>query len=156
MTVPAMQAAEVPVVAPEVRRCIRCSCRLSRYNPADLCSGCGRGTEVEQPRIPFVSSHVWQHRDVKRALIQRDFGTLCRLIRELGGLRQEDMATLTELSQSFLSLLESGRRRLTNIDRIIALLDGLGAPVEVTGPMLRPHPDEAPSSCSTGSSSLVS
>ncbi|MFJ2769038.1 helix-turn-helix domain-containing protein [Streptomyces sp. NPDC087300] len=78
------------------------------------------------------------------ALIQRDFGTLCRLIRELGELRQEDMATLTELSQSFLSLLESGRRRLTNVDRIVALLDGLDAPIEVTGPMLRSHADEAP------------
>jgi transcriptional regulator with XRE-family HTH domain len=59
-------------------------------------------------------------------------------VREYGHLRQEDMALLTGLSQAFLSMLESGQRRLTNIDRIIVLLDGLNAPVDITGPMLRP------------------
>ncbi|WP_309248831.1 hypothetical protein [Streptomyces sp. MNP-20] len=42
------------------------------------------------------------------------------------------------MSQAFLSMLESGARRLTNIDKIIQLLDGLQAPPELTGPMLRP------------------
>ncbi|GGU68204.1 hypothetical protein GCM10010211_36850 [Streptomyces albospinus] len=40
----------------------------------------------------------------------------------------EDMALLTRLSQPFLWMLDSGQRRLTNIDRVIVLLDGLGAP----------------------------
>ncbi|WP_247240742.1 hypothetical protein [Streptomyces scabiei] len=48
------------------------------------------------------------------------------------------MALVTGLSQAFLSMLESGQRRLTNIDRIIVLLDGMNAPVDITGPMLRP------------------
>ena len=47
------------------------------------------------------------------------------------------MAELTGLSQAFLSMLESGVRRLTNIDKIVELLDGLEVPVELTGPMLR-------------------
>ncbi|MFF4802296.1 transcriptional regulator [Streptomyces sp. NPDC001351] len=47
------------------------------------------------------------------------------------------MATLTGLSQAFLSMLEAGQRRLTNIDKIIVLLAGLGAPAELTCPMLR-------------------
>ncbi|WP_043267221.1 helix-turn-helix transcriptional regulator [Streptomyces sp. CT34] len=63
---------------------------------------------------------------------------MCRLIRRFGGLRQEDVAMATGLSQAFLSYLESDTRRLTNIDRIIQLLDGLQAPPELTGPMLRP------------------
>jgi hypothetical protein len=37
-------------------------------------------------------------------------------------------------------MLESGQRRLTNIDRIIMLLDGLDAPIDITGPMLRTAP----------------
>ncbi|MFI2204736.1 helix-turn-helix domain-containing protein [Streptomyces sp. NPDC020192] len=52
-------------------------------------------------------------------------------------LRQSDIAELTGLSQAFLSMLESGTRRLTNIDKIVELLAGLDAPVEITGPMLR-------------------
>lgn len=47
------------------------------------------------------------------------------------------MAELTGLSQAFLSMLESGARRLTNIDKIVELLLGLNTPVELTGPMLR-------------------
>lgn len=47
------------------------------------------------------------------------------------------MAELTGLSQAFLSMLESGGRRLTNIDKVVELLVGLNTPVELTGPMLR-------------------
>lgn len=51
-------------------------------------------------------------------------------------LRQDDIATLTGLSQAFLSMLESGARRLTNIDKIVLLLEGLDVPIELTGPIL--------------------
>ncbi|EST27155.1 helix-turn-helix domain-containing protein [Streptomyces roseochromogenus] len=53
------------------------------------------------------------------------------------------MATLTGLSQAFLSMLESGMRRLTNIDKIVMLLDGLDVPIELTGPILRGPQDPA-------------
>ncbi|MEU1477210.1 helix-turn-helix transcriptional regulator [Streptomyces sp. NPDC005760] len=76
------------------------------------------------------------------------------LVRRLGGLRQEDLATLTGLGQSFLSMLESGVRRLTNIDKIIMMLDGLDVPIELTGPMLRtsahPTPPHGEPSASLG------
>lgn len=93
-----------------------------------------------EPLRPLVPPQVWGYEDVRDALVRRDFGRLCQLVREYGRLRQEDMAILTGLSQAFLSMLESGQRRLTNIDRITVLLDGLDAPIEVTGPMLRPVP----------------
>jgi hypothetical protein len=35
-------------------------------------------------------------------------------------------------------------RRLTNIDKIITLLDGLDVPIELTGPMLRTSARPAP------------
>ncbi|MFF3337834.1 XRE family transcriptional regulator [Streptomyces flavidovirens] len=41
------------------------------------------------------------------------------------------MAHLTGLSQSFLSMLESGARRLTNIDKIIDFLTGLDTPADL-------------------------
>lgn len=53
------------------------------------------------------------------------------------------MATLTGLSQPFLSMLESGARRLANIDKIVCLLDGLQAPLELTGLILRTQVDSA-------------
>ncbi|MDN0193890.1 helix-turn-helix transcriptional regulator [Streptomyces sp. S.PNR 29] len=81
---------------------------------------------------------LWQLPDVRQALVNREFGRVCQLIRQHGGIRQDDMATITGLSQAFLSMLESGARKLTNIDKIIQLLEGLQAPLELTGPMLRP------------------
>lgn len=127
-----------PTPTNRARLCSLCRCRLSRYNREDICSGCARSGTVVQPARPFVPPHVWALKDVRDALLRRDFGRLCQLVREYGHLRQEDMALLTGLSQAFLSMLESGQRRLTNIDRIIVLLDGLNAPVDITGPMLRP------------------
>ncbi|WP_229882058.1 helix-turn-helix domain-containing protein [Streptomyces alanosinicus] len=84
-----------------------------------------------------MASEVWSSTDVQEALFARDFGRLCQLVRVAGQLRQSDMAELTGLSQAFLSMLESGARRLTNIDKIIELLAGLDTPAALTGPMLR-------------------
>ncbi|MEV6723577.1 helix-turn-helix transcriptional regulator [Streptomyces xanthochromogenes] len=60
-----------------------------------------------------------------------DFGRVSRLVRQRGSLRQGDMAELTGLSQAFLSMLESGARRLTNIDKIIEFLQGLDVPPDI-------------------------
>ncbi|MFJ1602600.1 helix-turn-helix domain-containing protein [Streptomyces sp. NPDC088253] len=70
-------------------------------------------------------------------MVERDFGVLCLRVRELTSMRQDDLALLAGLSQPYLSMLESGQRRLTNIDWIVALLDGMDVPVVLTGPMLR-------------------
>ncbi|MDN0193869.1 helix-turn-helix transcriptional regulator [Streptomyces sp. S.PNR 29] len=72
------------------------------------------------------------------ALAAWDFGLASRLIRLRGSLRQGDMAQLTGLSQAFLSMLESGNRRLTNIDKIIEFLTGLGVPADLVSLPL-PH-----------------
>jgi len=95
-------------------------------------------TAQESLRVP---ARVWDVPEVQFALAERDFGRLCTLVRTLGNLRQDDMVTLTGLSQSFMSMLETGTRRLTNIDRIVELLAGLNVPVELTGLVLRPQAD---------------
>ncbi|MFE9344751.1 helix-turn-helix domain-containing protein [Streptomyces olivaceus] len=110
---------------------------LSRYNGEDLCAGCIRDNRQEERTARSIPMGIWQLPDVRQALINREFGQMCQLIRQHGGIRQ-DMAVLTGLSQAFLSMLESGARKLTNIDKIIQLLDGLQAPPELTVPTLRP------------------
>ncbi len=120
------------------RLCGLCRCRLSRYNREDLCAGCSRVNRHQERIVCTVPTDIWQLPDVRQALVNREFGRMCQLIRQHGGIRQDDIAAITGLSQAFLSMLESGARRLTNIDKIIQLLDGLQAPPELTGPMLRP------------------
>ncbi|WP_406336364.1 helix-turn-helix transcriptional regulator [Streptomyces zaomyceticus] len=133
MAVSPLQATHRSVVLQEARYCDGCGCRLSRYNQESRCSGCAR----RLPHAPYVPPHVWQSGELQAALFDRDFGRVCLLVRQLAALRQDDVAALTGLSQAFLSMLESDVRRLTNIDKIIQLLDGLGVPSELTGPMLR-------------------
>ncbi|MFD5319196.1 helix-turn-helix domain-containing protein [Streptomyces sp. NPDC127098] len=68
---------------------------------------------------------------MRSALGAWDFGLASRLIRQRSSLRQADMAALTGLSQAYLSMLEAGTRRLTNIDKVIGFLVGLGVPDEL-------------------------
>ncbi|SEC21448.1 Helix-turn-helix domain-containing protein [Streptomyces misionensis] len=112
------------------RLCDRCGCSLSQYNADTLCASCARSRTLER-QAPTVPDNVWSDPDVRSALGAWDFGRASRLIRLRGGLRQEDMAQLTGLSQAFLSMLESGRRRLTNIDKFTEFLTGLGVPANL-------------------------
>lgn len=121
----------------DARRCRQCECVLSRYNEEPYCSTCSRRRRHLSEPAPSVPTEVWARTDIQEALLARDFGRLCQLVRVASNLRQSDMTVLTGLSQAFLSMLESGARRLTNIDKIVELLAGLGAPAELTGPMLR-------------------
>ncbi|MGK5496726.1 helix-turn-helix domain-containing protein [Streptomyces sp. URMC 125] len=86
-------------------------------------------------RLP---GHVWQDTAVVSALADWDFGTALRRIRQIASLRQEDMSAITGLSQSFLSTLESGARRLVNIEKIISVLGQLDVPADVS-PLPLPH-----------------
>ncbi|MDJ0344947.1 helix-turn-helix transcriptional regulator [Streptomyces sp. H10-C2] len=100
------------------------------------------------PELPRVPSRVWRDPAVQGALADWDFGLASRLIRRRASLRQEDMAALTGLSQAFLSMLESGSRRLTNIDKIIEFVVGLGVPgnlvaIPSAGQPVRSEPDAA-------------
>ncbi|MFG3041752.1 XRE family transcriptional regulator [Streptomyces sp. NPDC048330] len=49
------------------------------------------------------------------------------------------MAALTGLSQGFLSMLESGARRLTSLDKVERFLLGIGAPEGLLPPPIRKH-----------------
>lgn len=122
------------------RRCDRCGCRLSQYNSDARCSACVRSRALLR-NIPTVPEHVWRDPDVRQALADWDFGQASRLLRQRGSLRQENVAQLTGLSQAFISMLESGSRRLTNIDKIVEFLAGLGVPAELVPlPLPRPTP----------------
>ncbi|MFD9107040.1 helix-turn-helix domain-containing protein [Streptomyces bottropensis] len=126
------------------RRCTECGCRLNRYNNGRLCFACSREVTMPEAATPAIPPAVWSDYAVLQALQERDFGALCVRIRKLTSIRQDDLALMTGLSQPYLSMLESGQRRLTNIDKIVTLLDGMDVPTALTGPMLRPRAPASP------------
>ncbi|MEW1660780.1 helix-turn-helix domain-containing protein [Streptomyces sp. NPDC093707] len=85
-----------------------------------------------------IPEKVWHDSTVRQALAEWDFGQVSRLVRQRSSLRQEDVAHLTGLSQAYLSMVESGSRKMNHIDKITQFLAGLGAPAGlVTLPL--PH-----------------
>ncbi|MDT0266575.1 helix-turn-helix domain-containing protein [Streptomyces sp. DSM 44915] len=124
-----------PAAPGDGRRCPRCGHRVSRYNDARHCSPCAQALRREADSCPRVHESTWAEPEVQSAIAARDFGALCRLVRGHAQLRQEDLAELSGLSQAFLSMLEQGNRRLTNIDKIIDLVNGLGVPAQLAARM---------------------
>ncbi|MCX5206884.1 helix-turn-helix domain-containing protein [Streptomyces sp. NBC_00237] len=111
------------------RRCTQCGCPLSRYNPDGLlCGACEKEAPRPAAQAVTIPAQVWSDSEIKVALRAMDFGLVSRLVRKLAGLRQEDFARLTGLSQGYLSQLESGSRRLSRLDKAQAFLDALKVP----------------------------
>ncbi|MGW6454339.1 helix-turn-helix domain-containing protein [Streptomyces sp. NPDC055078] len=115
------------------RQCLNChcncNCRISRYNEDDRCAPCLRASPATAP--PVVPDTVWKVPQIRAAAAALDFGELSRLIRSRTGLAQTDLATLTGISQNYLSQLESGKKRLSDIHKAIGFLEGLGVPPEL-------------------------
>ncbi|WP_019062475.1 helix-turn-helix domain-containing protein [Streptomyces prunicolor] len=123
------------------RTCADCGCRLSQYNLEDRCAACSRDRRLDADLSPSIPAEVWIGLDIQNAIAHWDFGLASRLIRERAGLRQDDMAFMTGLSQSFLSMLEAGNRRLTNLDKAARFLQGIGTPDALLAPPFREHQD---------------
>ncbi|MFD5629977.1 helix-turn-helix domain-containing protein [Streptomyces sp. NPDC127072] len=122
------------------RVCADCECRLSQYNDEDRCAACARDRRLDTRLQPRVPDTVWHDPEVQAALAAWDFGRSSRLIRERAMLRQDDMAHMTGLSQGFLSMLEAGTRRLTNLDKVARFLNGIETPDALLPPPFREHP----------------
>lgn len=119
------------------RECADCGCRLSQYNDEDRCAPCTRDRCLDTRLQRRVPDTVWQDTAVQAAISAWDFGLASRLIRERANLRQDDMALMTGLSQGFLSMLEAGTRRLTNLDKVARFLNGIATPDTLLPPPFR-------------------
>ncbi|WP_460750544.1 helix-turn-helix domain-containing protein [Myceligenerans cantabricum] len=104
---------------------------MSRYNSEEQCAACRRTERVPVVELPSVPAQVWDDAGVRAALDDWDFGQVSRMVRQLVPLRQEDVAALTGLSQSYLSMLECGDRKLTDVARVVQFLSGLGTPADL-------------------------
>ena len=131
----ALNATQASTTGKGSRRCQGCGFRLSRYNREDHCAACARSVFTRQPVHPAVPARLWCLPAIQQALFNREFGEPA--VYFASSQSEDILAASTGLSQAFLSMLESGNRKLTNIDKIVQLLEGLQAPQELTGPMLR-------------------
>ncbi|MFD2422428.1 helix-turn-helix domain-containing protein [Amycolatopsis pigmentata] len=88
---------------------------------APMCDGCARATGFRRP----VPDGFYDDAGLRAALASYDFGAVFTAVREHTGLSQLQLADLLGLSQSRVSAVERGERRLTHVKlaaRIAAVL----------------------------------
>ncbi|MFJ2629219.1 helix-turn-helix domain-containing protein [Streptomyces sp. NPDC087532] len=107
------------------RRCSLCGGWLSSYNKLTHCAACKSG-------VANLPDWIWELPDIRQALSEWDFGYALRLIRDELNMSQRDMSDLSGLKQASLSEIESGKSRLTHIDKITSLLQRLQVPAHVS------------------------
>jgi transcriptional regulator with XRE-family HTH domain len=83
-------------------------------------------------RSPARQWH-WATTAAQAVLEKRDLGAILRFYRAANGLNQTQLGSLLGYDKTYVSLLETGRRRLTDIGSIEQVCEQLGLPPHVLG-----------------------
>jgi predicted XRE-type DNA-binding protein len=78
-------------------------------------------------RNQWIDPAVWQREDMRLALARRDIATVYRLLQRYG-LSQRAIAALAGQSQSEVSEVIAGRRRVLSYELLVRIAVGLGVP----------------------------
>ena len=77
--------------------------------------------------------HVLEREDMRAALARHDFGTVFTLARKWGGISFTKIAGACGMKTDRVGAVAKGRGRITTIDKIIAIVDGLRIPGAMVG-----------------------
>jgi transcriptional regulator with XRE-family HTH domain len=108
------------------RLCRSCGARLRTGNAGIYCSSCARAGRFAVPEGFYDSL------ELRAAVASYDFGTVFRAVRARTGMSQLHLAGMIGLSQSRISSVERGERRL----RDVSLIARIAAALEIPGQLL--------------------
>ncbi|MEU4212880.1 hypothetical protein AB0F13_23260 [Streptomyces sp. NPDC026206] len=99
--------------------------------------------------VPFtavhaVPEHVLARADVRAALAQRDFGTFFALTRKWSGISYMRIADACDMKPERVGKLARGEGRVTSVEKMEQIADGLRVPGAVIGLAPRPWEGAAP------------
>ncbi|MEV7185782.1 helix-turn-helix transcriptional regulator [Kitasatospora sp. NPDC093102] len=118
----------------EIRRCPRCSARLSRSNPDRLCGPCRRAVGPDDrraARLAAVAPLPAEEPTAEEA--GPDLGGILRKFRAETRLTQQDLSDLLGFSQPYVSLLERGKRTIRDVTQLRRVARLLGLPETAVG-----------------------
>ncbi|MCQ8189308.1 hypothetical protein [Streptomyces rugosispiralis] len=90
--------------------------------------------------------HVLEREDMRAALACHDFGTVFTLARKWGGISFTKIADACGMKTDRVGVITKGNGRITTIDKIIAVADGLRIPGALLGLAPRPWESHTPAS----------
>lgn len=119
------------------RRCEGCRAEISRHAPDPTCPTCyanaHRGSAAIAPRGLPPALWLWSGPQAATALATRDLGVILRTYRRLNGLSQEKLAALLGYDKTYVSMIETGRRVISDIATRRHIADALALPPHALG-----------------------
>ncbi|UGT64507.1 helix-turn-helix domain-containing protein [Nocardia asteroides] len=94
-----------------------------------LCSSCMRSVGLNEPIPP----EFFERANIRKALEIYDFGSVFTAVRDRTGLSQTQLGMLLELSQSRISAVERGERRIGHVRVVARVASRLGIPPQLLG-----------------------
>src|SRR5918998_6114160 len=115
------------MTGPGRQLCRFCGTVLRATDP--MCGSCARAAGFRTP----IPDGFYEDADLRAALARYDFGAVFAAVRQHTGLSQLQLADLLDLSQSRVSAVERGERRLTHVKLAARLATLLGIPPRLLG-----------------------
>ncbi|MEV0991834.1 helix-turn-helix transcriptional regulator [Streptomyces sp. NPDC049949] len=128
------------VAPPALTPCTRCGTKLSRSNTDTVCSPCRRtlGPAASSSLLQAASATAsarWLPDDTERSAPPdgSNLADVLKAYRALHKLKQQDLADLLGYDQSYVSLLERGKRTIRDIGELRRLAHALALPEDELG-----------------------
>jgi transcriptional regulator with XRE-family HTH domain len=119
------------------RRCDACGAGLSRLAVEPICPTCHANARHAAPVVPvrqlMPAVWLWSAPEATAALRSRDLATILRVYRRLNKLSQERLAALLGYDKTYVSMIETGRRNISDIATRRHIARTLGLPMHVLG-----------------------
>ncbi|WP_317983908.1 helix-turn-helix domain-containing protein [Nocardia colli] len=119
-------------------RCQACGVSIGRYATEAVCPTCAANTSTSGSAVvraaPIASAiWLWAAPEAATAIATRDLPTILRTYRRLTGLSQIGLAELLGYDKSYVSMLETGRRAISDIATRRHIAAQLAIPAHVLG-----------------------
>lgn len=119
------------------RRCDACGAELSRFATEPVCPTCHVSGKHEPPSIPTPrlapAVWMWSTPEASAALKSRDLATILRVYRRLNRISQERLAALLGYDKTYVSMIETRRRIISDVSTRRHIARTLGLPTHVLG-----------------------
>ncbi|GAB3494035.1 helix-turn-helix transcriptional regulator [Amycolatopsis cihanbeyliensis] len=118
-------------------QCAACGAELSRFATEPVCPTCHAST----PHRPQAGSAptlapalwMWSSSEASSALRSRDLATILRAYRRLNRLSQEQLAAVLGYDKTYVSMIETRRRTISDVGTRRHIAHTLGLPTHVLG-----------------------
>jgi transcriptional regulator with XRE-family HTH domain len=117
-------------------RCEACGAAISRWSASPLCPTCHAGTATTAPAsrtTPAAALWLWTSDSARNALATGHLGVIMRAYRAETGTNQRQLAEELGYDTTYISMIETGRRDITDVATLLRIARHLRLPPHSLG-----------------------